>query len=121
MTQLTVGIPVFNAMPYLRESIQSILHQTYSDFVILAINDGSTDGSLEYLESIRDRRLRILNHSNRGLTATLNRMLSEAETPWLVRFDADDIAYPDRLATIEHIERHPDAGMFGPLADYYPA
>jgi hypothetical protein len=122
MTQLTVGIPVFNAMPYLRESIESILQQTYSDFVIVAINDGSTDGSLEYLKSIRDRRLHAWNQPNRGLTATLNRMLDEAETPWLVRFDGDDFAYPDRLArTIEHIERHPDAGMFYSLADYYPA
>jgi exopolysaccharide biosynthesis WecB/TagA/CpsF family protein len=122
MTQLTVGIPVFNAMPYLRESMESILHQTYSDFVIVAINDGSTDESLEYLKSIRDRRLHVWNQPNRGLTATLNRMLEEAKTPWLVRFDADDIAYPDRLArTIEHIERHPDAGMFYSLADYHPA
>ena len=122
MTMLTVGIPVFNAMPYLRESIESILHQTYSNFVILAINDGSTDGSLEYLKSIRDPRLRVFNQSNRGLTATLNRMLREAATPWLVRFDADDVAYPDRLArTIEHTERYPDAGMFYSLADYYPA
>jgi hypothetical protein len=119
---LTVGIPVFNAMPYLRESIESILRQTYSNFVILAINDGSTDGSLEYLKSIRDPRLRVYNQSNRGLTATLNRMLREADTPWLVRFDADDVAYPDRLArTIEHTERYADAGMFYSLADYYPA
>src|ERR1019366_912255 len=97
MTQLTVGIPVFNAMPYLRESMESILYQTFSDFVLVAINDGSADESLDYLKSIRDPRLRIVNQPNRGLTATLNRMLDEAETPWLVRFDADDIAYPDRL------------------------
>ena len=121
MTQLTVGIPVFNAMPYLCGSIESILHQTYSDFVILAINDGSTDESLDYLKSICDPRLRIVNQPNRGLTATLNRMLGEAETPWLVRFDADDVAYPDRLTrTVTHIERYPDAGMFYSLADYYP-
>jgi Glycosyl transferase family 2 len=122
MTQLTIGIPVFNAMPYLRESIESILYQTYSDFVIVAINDGSTDDSLEYLKSICDPRLRVVNQSNRRLTATLNRILDEVETPWLVRFDADDIAYPDRLArTIENIERYPDAGMFYSLAAYHPA
>jgi glycosyltransferase involved in cell wall biosynthesis len=121
MTQLTVGVPVFNAMPYLRESIESILRQTYSDFVVLAINDGSTDESLDYLKSICDPRLHVLNQPNQGLSTTLNRMLSEVKTPWLVRFDADDIAYPDRLArTIEHIERYPDAGMFYSLADYYP-
>jgi glycosyltransferase involved in cell wall biosynthesis len=122
MTQLTIGIPVYNAMLYLRECIEGILHQRYSDFVILAINDGSTDESLDYLKSIRDPRLRIVSQPNRGLTTTLNRMLFEAETPWLVRCDADDLAYPDRLAsTMEHIERYPDAGMFYSLADYYPS
>jgi len=121
MTHLTVGIPVFNAMPYLRESIESILRQTYPDFVILVINDGSTDESLDYLKSIRDSRLHVLNQPNRGLTATLNRMLAAVETPWLVRLDADDIAYPDRLAqTVSHIQRHPNAGMFYSLADYFP-
>jgi exopolysaccharide biosynthesis WecB/TagA/CpsF family protein len=122
MTKLTVGIPVFNAMPYLRESVESILQQTYSDFVVLAIDDGSTDGSLNYLKSINDPRLRVVTQPNQGLTTTLNRMLLEVETPWLVRLDADDVAYPDRLArTIEHIERHPDAGMFYSAAAYYPA
>lgn len=122
MTRLTVGIPVFNAMPHLPQSIESILQQTHSDFVVVAINDGSTDGSSEYLKSIRDPRLRVWDQPNQGLTSTLNRMLHEVDTPWLVRFDADDIAYPDRLArTIKHIERHPEAGMFYSLADYYPA
>jgi glycosyltransferase involved in cell wall biosynthesis len=121
MNQLTIGVPVFNAMPYLRESIESLLQQTYKDFVLVAINDGSTDDSLACLKSIRDPRLRIVNQSNRGLTATLNRMLCEVETPWLVRFDADDVSYPDRIArTVAYIERYPDAGMFYSLAEYFP-
>ena len=108
-------------MPYLAESVQSILGQTYAKFEVLVINDGSTDGSLPYIQSLRDRRLRIINQKNQGLTATLNRMLAETQTPWLVRHDADDIAYPHRLArTVEYINRFPESGMFCSLADYYP-
>jgi glycosyltransferase involved in cell wall biosynthesis len=121
MTQITVGIPVFNAMPYLPEALESILRQSYTDFTILAINDGSTDGSLEYLQSIRDPRLRIQSQQNQGLTSTLNRMLFEVKTPWLLRFDSDDVAYPHRLAlTIEYIARYPRSGMLYSMAEYYP-
>jgi hypothetical protein len=121
MTQITVGIPVFNAMPYLPEALESILRQSYTDFTILAINDGSTDGSLEYLQSIRDPRLCVLSQQNQGLTSTLNRMLFEVKTPWLVRFDSDDVAYPDRLAlTMGYIERYPQSGMIYSMAEYYP-
>ena len=98
MRQITVGIPVFNAMPYLPESLESILRQSYSDFEILVINDGSTDGGRDYLRSVRDPRLRVVDQENRGLAATRNRMLAEASTPWLARHDADDVAYPHRLA-----------------------
>lgn len=121
MSLLTIGIPVFNALPYLADSVQSILAQTYRDFELLIINDGSTDGSLAYLQSLRDPRLRIIHQENQGLTSTLNRMLAEARTPWLVRHDADDVAYPHRIArTVEYIQRYPESGMFCSLADYYP-
>jgi hypothetical protein len=121
MSLITIGIPVFNAMPYLKETVQSVLSQTYRDFDLLVINDGSTDDSLGYLESLHDPRLRIINQENRGLSATLNRMLEEVRTPWLARLDADDVAYPHRIArTLEHIERYPGSGMLCSLADYYP-
>lgn len=121
MRPITVGIPVFNAMPYLPESLESILRQSYSEFEILVINDGSTDDSREYLRSVRDPRLRIVDQENRGLTATLNRMLAEVSTPWLARHDADDVAYPHRLArAVDYIGRYPECGMFYSLAEYYP-
>jgi glycosyltransferase involved in cell wall biosynthesis len=106
---LTVGLPVHNAMPYLPEAVESLLVQTYSQFEILAIDDGSTDSSLEYLRSVRDPRLRIISQENRGITLTLNRILAEVRSPWLARHDADDVAYPN-----------PEAGMFYSLAEYYP-
>ncbi len=109
-------------MPYLPESIESILRQNRSDFEILVINDGSTDNSREYLRSVRDPRLRVLDQENQGLTATLNRMLSEVSTPWLVRHDADDVAYPQRLSrAVDFISKYPESGMFYSLADYFPS
>jgi hypothetical protein len=118
---ITVGLPVYNGMPYLPESLDSLLAQTYSDFEILAVNDGSTDNSLEYLRSVRDPRLRVVSQENQGLTATLNRMLREVRSPWLVRHDADDVAYPNRFARlVVQIQKQPEAGMFYSLANYYP-
>ncbi len=118
---ITIGLPVYNGMPYLPEALDSLLAQSYRDFEILAIDDGSTDDSLAYLGSVRDSRLRVLPQEHRGLSSTLNRMLAEVRTPWLARHDADDVAYPHRLArTVDFIRRYPDAGMFHSLADYYP-
>ncbi len=118
---LTVGLPVHNAMPYLPEAVESILGQTQASLQLLAIVDGSTDGSLEYLCSIRDARLRVVEQQHCGLTFTLNRMLRECETPWLVRQDADDISTPERMMTLQRaIEENPEAGMFYSNAAYYP-
>jgi glycosyltransferase involved in cell wall biosynthesis len=111
---------VYNGMPWLPETIASICRQTYRDFAVLVIDDGSSDGTAEYLRSIRDPRFRIVRQENRGITATLNRMLDEVESPWLVRHDTDDVAFPQRLArTVDAISRFPDAGMFYSHAAHY--
>jgi glycosyltransferase involved in cell wall biosynthesis len=118
---ITVGLPVYNAMPYLTQALESLFRQTVNDFQIIAVVDGADDESLQYLESIRDKRLRILIQPNRGLTTTLNRILSEAEAGWMIRQDADDISYPTRIERLqEQISLHPHAGMFYSLAEYYP-
>ena len=118
---LTIGLPVYNAMTYLPEAVESILSQSMADFALLAIVDGSEDGSLEYLRSIRDARVRVVEQQHCGITFTLNRMLRECETPWLVRQDADDLSTPDRLLKLARaIEEHPDAGMFYSNAAYHP-
>ncbi len=121
---LTVGLPVHNAMPFLPEAVESLLTQTMADFRVLAIVDGSSDESLAYLRQVaaRDARLQVVDQPHRGITATLNRMLRECGTPWLVRQDADDISAPGRLQAIcEAIGKHPGAGMFYSQAAYYPA
>lgn len=120
MTELTIGLPVLNAMPFLEESVESLLGQTDGDFTVLAIDDGSTDSSLRYLRSIRDPRLTVVTQTHCGLTFTLNRMLHEVNTPWLMRHDADDVAVPDRVAiTKKAIKQFPGAGMFYFEARYY--
>ena len=118
--QFTVGMPVFNAMPFLPEAVESVLRQTYPHFELLIISDGARDGSLDYLRSLRDKRIRVIFQANRGLTFTLNRMLEEARTPWLARLDADDVACPERLAVVARaLEVQPAAGMFYSRAAHY--
>lgn len=120
MTFLTIGLPVYNAMPFLPETMESLLSQSYSNFNVLVIDDGSTDQSYDYLKSVKDSRVHVLRQENMGLSFTLNRMLREVDTPWLVRQDADDIAYPNRnKLIIEYIDKYPDAGMFYTHATYY--
>jgi len=97
---VTVLMPVFNAARHLRESAASVLRQSFCDFELLAIDDGSTDESVEILASLGDPRVRVLrNERNLGLVPTLNRGLSEARGEWIARQDADDISAPGRLAS----------------------
>ncbi|MCX7050014.1 MAG: glycosyltransferase [Candidatus Sumerlaeota bacterium] len=95
----SVIMPVYNGEKYLCEAMSSLLSQTWKDFELLLINDGSTDGSRQIMESYCDARIRILdNGANRGLISTLNRGLEEARGAWIIRADADDISLPERFA-----------------------
>ena len=121
MDLLTVGLPVYKSMPYLVETMESLLSQTSQQFKMLAIVQDKNDGSLEYLQSLRDARLRIIYQPEPSLIQALNRMLHEIDTPWLVRQDTDDISYPHRIENIiKMISKYPDAGMFYSMAEYYP-
>ena len=100
--------------------MESVLRQSYPHFELLIINDGSRDGSLEYLRSLKESRVRVISQQSCGLTATLNRLLEEARSPWLVRLDADDVACPERLAlAAAAIERQPAAGMLYSRASHF--
>ncbi|MDT8443887.1 MAG: glycosyltransferase family 2 protein [Desulfuromonadales bacterium] len=95
---LTVLMPVYNAGPFLREAIDSILGQTFQNFEFLIINDGSTDDSVEIIKSFDDPRIRLVhNERNLGLIATLNKGLDLVNTRYLARMDADDISLPQRF------------------------
>lgn len=118
MMLVTVLLPVYNAEKYLREAIDSILCQTFKDFELLAINDGSTDSSSGILASYNDKRLRIINNvENKGLIYTLNRGIEEARGKYIARMDADDIAMPDRLdIQVKFLEQNPSIALVGGYA-----
>jgi glycosyltransferase involved in cell wall biosynthesis len=94
---LTVTLPVYNAMPYLATAVESVLGQTFSDFEFLIIDDGSSDGSTDYLRSLRDPRVKLTVRENRGLGATLNELFHNSRTEYVARMDSDDICEPHRL------------------------
>ena len=107
--KLTVIIPVYNGMPFLKEAVQSILNQTYEDFHLLIIDDGSTDESLEYLKTLTDPRIEVRYQSNIGLCASLNQAVASSESELISRLDQDDIALPFRLQEqIDFLNSHPD-------------
>ncbi len=113
---VTVLMPVFNGEPYLAESIESILHQTFRDYEFVIINDGSTDASAATIERYRrrDGRIRACEQSNRGLAATLNRGLELAKGRYVARMDQDDISLAERLAEqVAFMEAKPDVGICG--------
>lgn len=115
MPKITVLMAVYNGELYLRESIDSILGQTFQDFEFLIINDGSTDSTREIICSYDDLRIRLIdNDYNLGLTRSLNKGLKLAEGELIARQDADDISEPERLAKqVAFLETHSDVALLG--------
>lgn len=134
--RISVAMAVYNNAPYLAAAIESILAQSYRDFEFLIVNDGSTDGSAAIIDQFaaRDARIRPIHQENRGLIASLNRMLDEARGEYIARMDGDDISLPDRFETqVAFLDAHADHGAIGtstndmnedgtlrPIQDYHP-
>lgn len=117
MTAPTVSVlmPLYNAARYLDEAIDSILAQTWTDFELLVIDDGSTDGSREKVAARTDARIRLESMPrNQGVVAALNHGLQLVRGTFIARMDADDIAQPERLARqLAYLEKHPEVGALG--------
>ncbi|MCB9217969.1 MAG: glycosyltransferase [Ignavibacteriales bacterium] len=94
---ISVLLPVYNGEKYIRQSIQSILNQTYKDFEFLIIDDGSTDNTENVVKSFDDSRIKYIKKEHTGLADTLNYGLKIAKYDWVARMDADDISHPERL------------------------
>ena len=96
--EITVLMPVFNGEKYLKDAIESILRQTFTNFEFLIINDGSVDSSVSIIESFTDSRIRLVhNATNLGLIATLNKGIELAKGSFIARMDCDDISLAQRL------------------------
>ena len=117
---LTVLMPVKDAGPYLVEAVDSILAQTFRDFRLLVIDDGSTDGSPTTLERYArdDSRVQVvLNERNEGLARTLTKGVELARTALVARMDPDDVALPERLERqVRYLADHPDVDVLGTWA-----
>jgi glycosyltransferase involved in cell wall biosynthesis len=115
MPKITVLLPFYNAEKYLAEAIESILSQTYRDFELLLIDDGSTDGSVAIVQGFSDARIRLeKNGKNLGLVKTLNRGLDLASGELIARMDADDISVPNRLdLQVRFMDANPEITVLG--------
>jgi glycosyltransferase involved in cell wall biosynthesis len=106
----------YNAMPYLPEAISSILNQSFRDFTLIVVDDGSTDGSSDYLAKVapEDSRLRVVRQTNQGQQAAANLGITLGSSEYIVRMDADDIADLRRLERqVGFMDANPDVGLSG--------
>lgn len=116
MTEITVAIPFYNAEEYLEQAILSVLSQTYKDFILLLIDDGSTDSSLKIAQKYQnDQRIRILSDGkNLNLGNRLNQIPFIADTEFLARMDADDIMHPKRIEyQLKILKSNPEIDVLG--------
>lgn len=113
MPRVTVLMPTYNVALWVDEAVRSVLCQTYSDFELLVVDDGSTDDTLDHVRTFKDKRIRIAAFpDNVGLADNLNRGLDLIDTELVARMDGDDIAEPDWLETgIKVLDSHPEVGV----------
>ena len=119
---VSIVLPIHNGAPYLRQAVDSVLAQSFSDFELIAIDDGSRDDSADIVGAYSDPRITFLRQENKGLAATLNRGIALARGRYVARQDQDDVSLPERLAKqVEFLDTHPDTAMVGTWAEIFDA
>ncbi len=117
--KITVLMPCYNAAAYIADAIRSVLNQTFKEFELLIVNDGSTDNTEAIIRSFTDDRIALINQSQQGVAAALNNGLKHARAEYIARFDADDICYKERLEQqYTFMQANPDCIITGSAADY---
>ena len=118
---VTVLLPAYNAQETIGEAILSVINQTYKDWELIVINDGSTDNTKGIVLSFKDARIKYYeNDSNRKLIYTLNRGLKLATGKYIARMDSDDICLPARLEKqVNFLESHPEVIICGTQIEYF--
>ncbi len=119
MAQISIITPVYNGARTIQATITSVLAQTFSDFELIIVDDGSTDNTLEILSQYRDPRIQILSASHGGAAASRNRGLKQASGDYIAFLDADDLWTPDKLAAqFNALQTHPEAAVAYSWTDY---
>lgn len=112
MTKVSVIIPAYNAITYLPASLDSILAQTYTDFEVIIVNDGSTDGTAEWVEQLTNPRVKLISQTNQGNCAARNTGIAHARGEYIAFLDADDLWDSTKLAKqVEMLEQNPEVGL----------
>ncbi|MBD2464448.1 glycosyltransferase [Oscillatoria sp. FACHB-1407] len=112
MPLISVVLPVYNGEKTIQRTIESVLKQTFSDFELLIINDGSSDRTVEIVTQINDPRIRLFSYPNSGVSASRNRGIAQATGEFISFIDADDLWTPDKLAAqLNALQTHPDAAV----------
>lgn len=109
---VSVVIPAYNAMVYLPEALESVLQQTFLNFEVVIVNDGSDDGIKDWAAELKDARVRLVSQENRGLAGARNRGIQESRGEYLAFLDADDCWHPTKLAKqVEVLTQSPTVGV----------
>ncbi|VXD25470.1 conserved hypothetical protein [Planktothrix serta PCC 8927] len=119
MAIISVVIPAYNAEKTIQQTIDSILNQTFEDFEIIVINDGSTDSTLDIVSNIHDPRIQVFSYPNSGASTSRNRGLAVATGEYIALLDADDLWTPDKLESqYQALQNHPQAAVAYSWTDY---
>lgn len=108
---ISIIVPVYNARPFLEATIGSVLAQTYRDFELIFVDDGSTDDSIEYIKGINDDRIKILKNDKKGVASARNYGLARAQGEYIAFLDADDIWDERKLEKTMAFMKKKDAGF----------
>ena len=120
--KVSVIMPAYNRETYIRESIDSVLAQSFTDFELIVVDDGSTDATAAIVESYTDRRIRLIRQSNRGVSVARNTGLEAARGQFITFLDSDDLYYPDFLNTLFRLIRSTKTDMvFCDFSESYQA
>ena len=112
MVEVTIIIPAYNSMPYLKSTLASVFEQTYQDFEVIVVNDGSSDETEEYISSLTDSRLRLINQANQGVSVARNVGISNAQGRYVAFLDADDLWRQTKLEKqVSYLENSADVGL----------
>ena len=110
---ISIVIPLYNKKGLITRTLRSVINQTFQDFEIVIVDDGSTDGSVDVVKEINDSRIRIISQENQGVSVARNTGIQEAKSDYVALLDADDEWFPDFLENlIDLIEKYPECQFF---------
>ena len=120
--QISVIMPTYNAMPFVKASVESILTQTFKSYEFVIVNRNSSDGTNQYLDSLKDPRVRVIHDEKFGIEESLNLAIHESKFDWIARMDADDIALPQRIEKqVKFVESNHQYALISCAAGYIGA